>query len=83
DKLFPVVKEMKEYGMDGMECYYNNYTSEFAKMCREMCRTLNLLQSGGSDFHGANKPSIELGEVSTGFVPYDVLERMKEYISSK
>ena len=83
DKLFPVVKEMKEYGMDGMECYYNNYTSEFAKMCREMCRTLNLLQSGGSDFHGANKPSIELGEVSTGFVPYDVLERMKEYILSK
>lgn len=79
DKLFPVVKEMKEYGIDGMECYYNNYTPEFAKMCRDMCRELNLLQSGGSDFHGANKPDIELGEVSTGFVPYEILEELKKF----
>lgn len=78
DTLFPVVKEMKEYGMDGMECYYNNYTPEYAKMCRDMCKKLDLLPSGGSDFHGANKPDIELGEVSTGFVPYSVLEKMKE-----
>ena len=79
DKLFPIVKEMKECGMDGMECYYNNYTPEFAKMCRDMCSELRLLQSGGSDFHGANKPSIELGEVSTGIVPYEILEELKKF----
>lgn len=80
DKLFPIVKEMKDCGMDGMECYYNNYTPEFQKMCRDMCSELNLLQSGGSDFHGANKPDIELGEVSTGIVPYEILEKIKENI---
>ena len=77
DTLLPIVKEMKECGMDGMECYYNNYTPEFAEMCLDMCKELDLLPSGGSDFHGANKPTIELGEVSTGYVPYEVLEKMK------
>lgn len=77
DTLLPVVEEMKSYGMDGMECYYNNYTAEFSTMCREMCRKLDMLESGGSDFHGANKPGIELGEVSTGAVPYEILEKLK------
>ena len=40
----------------------------------------NLLISGGSDYHGANKPDIELG---TGrghlFVPEEILTKIKEY----
>lgn len=78
DTLLPIVQEMKEYGMDGMECYYNNYTREFSDLCLDICEKLDLLPSGGSDFHGANKPDIELGRVSTGCVPYSVLENIKE-----
>jgi hypothetical protein len=77
DELYKLAKELKEYGLDGMECYYNCYTSEFSRMCKEICKELNLLKSGGSDFHGANKPDIEIGKVSEGFVPYEVLDKMK------
>ena len=79
DSLFPVVKEMREYGLDGMECYYNNFTPEYVRMCLDMCEKLGLIPSGGSDFHGVNKPHVRLGEVSTGFVPYSVLEQLKKY----
>ena len=78
DELSRLVSELKEYGLDGMECYYNSYTEEFSHMCEEICDKIGLVKSGGSDFHGANKPGIELGTVSTGYVPYSVLRKIKE-----
>lgn len=78
DELYRLVSELKEYGLDGMECYYNCYTEEFSHMCEVICDKMGLVKSGGSDFHGANKPDIALGAVSTGYVPYSALRRIKE-----
>lgn len=78
DKLYSLVKELKGYGLDGMECYYNCYTEDFAGMCADICDKLELLQSGGSDFHGGNKPDVELGVVSTGHVTYSILNKIKQ-----
>lgn len=78
DELFAFAKELKNAGLDGMECYYNNYTEKFSKMCQDICRRLDMAESGGSDFHGENKPDVHLGRVSTGTVPYSVLRRIKE-----
>lgn len=36
-----------------------------------------LLPTGGTDFHGSNKPQIEIGEVQ---VPYSVLDDLKELV---
>lgn len=78
DELFKTVKQLKEYGLDGVECYYNNYSEDFSQKCIGICDELNLLKSGGSDFHGKNKPDVEMGVVSTGYVPYSVLSEIKE-----
>lgn len=78
DKLFNLLRELKEYGLDGMECMYNCYSESFSKMCFEICDKLGLAKSGGSDFHGGNKPNIELGKVSGGYVPYEFLLNMKQ-----
>lgn len=78
DELCDTVKILKDYGLDGIECYYNNYTDEFCKMCVEICERFNLLKSGGSDFHGKNKKDVEIGKVSTGYIPYDILLKIKE-----
>ena len=47
---------------------------------KHIAKERNLLISGGSDYHGANKPDIELG---TGrghlFVPEEILTKIKEY----
>ncbi len=45
----------------GFECYHSNFSeTEIEYMCR-YCRENNLLMSGGSDYHGENKPEINLG----------------------
>ena len=44
----------------------------------DICDKLGLVKSGGSDFHGGNKPDVELGKVSGGYVPYEFLLNMKE-----
>jgi hypothetical protein len=39
----------------------------------------NLLGTGGSDFHGAPKPTVKLGVTHTGkAVPDEVLDELKE-----
>ena len=78
DKLYSLLKQLKEYGLDGTECLYNCYSEEFSKMCFDICDKLGLVKSGGSDFHGGNKPDVELGKVSGGYVPYEFLLNMKE-----
>ena len=46
---------------------------------RNLAKEYNILISGGSDFHGANKPSIQLG---TGkghlFVPLEVAKNLQK-----
>ncbi len=77
EELYALLKELKEYGLDGVECMYNSYTDKFAQMCSEICEKIGLVKSGGSDFHGKNKPSIKIGNVSTGYVPYRLLLNIK------
>ena len=50
-----------EWGLRGMECYYSTYTPEETQICLELAKANRLLVSGGSDFHGGNKPEISLG----------------------
>lgn len=75
--LLSLAAELKEYGLDGMECYYNCHSRLFTSVCESVCKKLDLLPSGGSDFHGSNKPSVKLGHVSVGSVPYRLLLNMK------
>jgi hypothetical protein len=41
---------------------------------------LGLLPTGGSDFHGAHKPGVQLGQ---GRPPYAFLERLRERIEQR
>jgi hypothetical protein len=79
-----VIRRLKELGLDGMEVFYSEHSEADTKAYGEMADRLGLLKSGGSDFHGANKPEIKLG-VGRGNlnIPYEVLEKMKEDRRSK
>lgn len=77
-ELLELAARLKAEGLDAMECLYSSYTEEQTRLCRGIAERAGLLESGGSDFHGANKPGIGLGEVSCGFVPYEVLEKLKK-----
>lgn len=76
ERLF---SELKGYGLDGVECYYSQYDEAFSNMCLDICKRLDLLPSGGSDFHAGNKPHIPIGIVNGGsIIPYKVVEDLKK-----
>lgn len=49
------------YKIDGIECYYTKFSDEQSKYISELCEERNLYKSGGCDYHGTNKPGIQLG----------------------
>ena len=50
-----------EAGLGGLEARYPLYTPEQTALADQLVKEYNLLPSGGSDFHGENKPDISLG----------------------
>ena len=50
-----------EAGLDGMETAYSKYSAETAALAERIAAEFGLKSSGGSDFHGENKPDIALG----------------------
>lgn len=48
-------------GLDGMEVLYPKFTPEQTALAQALAEEFGLLKSGGSDFHGANKPDIAMG----------------------
>lgn len=78
DRLDDFVGRLKGAGLVGIEAVYSTYERRDEIQIKELAKKYDLLVSGGSDFHGANKPDIDLG---TGcgklFVPEDLLIPIK------
>lgn len=47
--------------VDGIECYYSKFSVEQIHFLLDFCRKNNYYISGGSDYHGTNKPGICMG----------------------
>ena len=50
-----------EAGLDGMEVLYPKFSPEETTLAEQIAKEFHLLPSGGSDYHGDNKPDIRLG----------------------
>lgn len=76
-----VLRGLKLEGLDGIECIYSSHTTEDTLHLKQLCLNLNLFPTGGSDFHGQNKPGLDLG---TGYgelsIPFDLLIPMKQLL---
>lgn len=65
-------------GLDGMETMYPLFDEETTCLAAEIADEFGLLHSGGSDFHGANKPDIRLGVGRGGlYIPEKLLFDLK------
>ena len=51
-----------EAGLVGMETMHSSYPPEMIRLAEEIAAEFRLLPGGGSDFHGANKPGVKLGD---------------------
>lgn len=78
-KLEALVASLKEAGLLGIEAVYCTYTAAEERRMRALAGKYDLLISGGSDFHGAAKPKLDL---ATGygrlFIPEELLINIKK-----
>lgn len=66
-----------EAGLDAMEVYYPKFTAEQTALAERLVEEFGLLPSGGSDFHGTNKPDIRLGTGRNNLhIPLSVLKKL-------
>ena len=79
-ELRELIKRCMDHGLVGMECRYSGYDDEQVRYLEKLAEEYGLLKSGGSDFHGDNKPHIGLGVGLNGEldVPYAWLEPIRE-----
>ena len=62
DELLEFLPVANESGLIAIETEYSKFSKEEKLLAKELAQQFSLLQSGGSDFHGDNKPDIALGE---------------------
>ena len=79
DQLKGTLMGLKESGLGGIEIYCSAYKEKHIKKYREWAGELDLVCTGGTDFHGKNTPDLQLG---IGFgklsIPDEVLDQLKQ-----
>lgn len=84
DRLDALTASLKEEGLMGIEAFYSTYTNQDIRDMRRLAVKYDLLLSGGSDFHGENKPGLDLGcGYGKLFIPEDVLDNIKNCLKKR
>ena len=84
DQFDPLIAGLKEMGIQGVEVYYSEHTAEQTRFFAELAKRHELLMTGGTDFHGAIQPEIEMGSGSGNlFVPYELYEKLIQHGSKR
>ena len=77
-ELEAVVKRLVDLGLQGMECYYRNHSARDTEALLALALKCGLIATGGSDFHGANRPGIRLGTGEGNLdVPLECWEQLR------
>ncbi len=83
DTLAEYVGSMSRSGMKAIEVFHSDHTPENVAYYQSLARRFSLAETGGSDFHGGNKPLISLGTGLRGnlCVPDSVLADLKKAVA--
>ncbi len=57
------IKSFISLGLEGIEVYHSQHDKQTSDYYLDIAKDLGLLVTGGSDFHGANTPGLEIGDV--------------------
>ena len=81
--LRQLIEHCMDHGLLGLECRYSLYDEQQSQYLLSLAREYSLAPTGGSDFHGSNKPHIRLG-TGTGSlaVPAEWLEGLRALAAS-
>lgn len=78
ETLRSILPELIEAGLLGIEAFHSSYSDEKITASLKIAEDFGLFVSGGSDYHGKNKPDINLGEGKGNLaIPESIYLRLK------
>ena len=78
EKITNVIYSYAEMGLDGIETYHGKGFPQHSPYYEQIAKEKDMLITGGSDFHGNQKQNT-IGEVNgIDYVPYRLLDDMKQ-----
>ena len=81
--LRQLIEHCMDHGLLGLECRYSLYDEEQSQYLLSLAKEYGLVPTGGSDFHGSNKPHISIGTgTGTLAVPESWLEPVRALATS-
>lgn len=79
-ELWELIKELKLKGLNAIEAYHSTHSQYDTSRLLSIARKNDLLITGGSDFHGENKPGLKIGIGYGGLkIPEILLKDIKAY----
>ncbi len=79
EPLADTIREMSRAGLPALEAYHSDHSAADVRCYETLAREYGLGVTGGSDYHGLNKPNIQLGTGANGnlCVQRDVLTGLR------
>ncbi|MFZ5453779.1 MAG: PHP domain-containing protein [Thermodesulfobacteriota bacterium] len=78
--LRDLLRDLQALGLAGIEVFYADHSPEQEALYLKLAAELGLLVTGGSDFHGDNKPEVSLGKIrSKNRLTYDLVMALKAW----
>lgn len=79
EELEALVKRLAEHGLGGLEAIYSSNMGYDEQKVRHLAARYGLGISGGTDFHGKNKPNLSIGTGRGNLkIPYEILENLRK-----
>jgi predicted metal-dependent phosphoesterase TrpH len=75
-QLLTVIKSLADQGLDGIEVIHSDHRDSLIDHLTEVAGRMNLITTGGSDFHGASKPHIHLGRAGNRRIPRELYDNL-------
>lgn len=75
-----LIGRVQRLGMQAIEVHHSDHAGEHREIYGSIAAEFGLAVTGGSDFHGGNKPEVDLGTGRRGnvSVPWELLDRLRE-----
>lgn len=79
-----LLKGLIKRGLEGLECFTSAHDRVATATFLRIARKLDLVPTGGSDFHGDRKGNVRLGRIREGArIPYVILKDIRERMSRR
>lgn len=76
--LNDLIRRLKDVGLDAIEANYSSFNKIEKQKYKRLAKKYDLLITGGSDFHGANREGVDIGDAG---LEYSQFEKIKKIVN--